>query len=173
MDISTKQSIMFILIVRLMFFCALLKAEDDDLETKVKAAYIFNFTKFVEWGDFSGETLNICVVGENRIAAILREIASRNRGRPFRVEQDKITDLKECQVLYIDRSDATLSELVAKARRTAVLTVSDAKNFAKNGGVIGFYMDDGKVKLEINPKIAEACNLKISSKLMEVARIVN
>lgn len=165
------QSSRFFLLVMLLMFSDIAYAAADDMETKVKAAYLFNFTKFVEWIGFSGDILNICVLGKSAIANVLDDYATRNTGRQFNVEHGA-DDLTECQVLYIDQSEKNLLELLAKVRGAKVLSVSDAENFAKNGGIIGFYIDDGKLKLEINQKVAEAANLKISSKLMEVARIV-
>jgi len=144
----------------------------DELETKVKAAYIFNFTKFVEWVGVSRDTLNICVIGNNAIAEILKDLAARNTGRKIRVELEQMTDLTECQMLYIDHSEKSFSDLLVKTRGAQILTVSDAKSFANNGGIIGFYIDEGKVKVEINQQLAEASGIKISSNLLEIARIV-
>lgn len=167
-----KQSIRIFLFVSLLATSGAISAADE-LETKVKAAYIFNFTKFIEWVGFSRDTLNICVFGNSTIAEILNDLASRgNTGRKIRVEQEQVADLGQCQLLYIDRSEKTFSSLLVKARGTKVLTVSDANSFAENGGIIGFYIDEGKVKLEINPQLAEASDLKISSNLLEIARIV-
>lgn len=165
------QSSRFFLLAMLLMFSDIAYAAGEDMETKVKAAYIFNFTKFVEWIGFSGDILNICVLGESAIANVLEDYAARNTGRQFNVKHG-LDDLTQCQVLYIDQSEKNLLELLAKIRGAEVLSVSDAENFAKNGGIIGFYIDDGKLKLEINQKVADAAHLKISSKLMEVARIV-
>lgn len=166
-----KQSIRLFLLATLLATSGAIKAADE-LETKVKAAYIFNFTKFVEWIGFSRDTLNICVLGNNAIAEILQDLASRNTGRKIRVEPEQMADLTQCQILYIDSSENTFSDLFDKVRGAKVLTVSDAKSFAKNGGIIGFYNYEGKVKLEINPQLAQAADLKISSNLLEIARIV-
>lgn len=168
-----KQSIRLFLLATLLATSGAIKAADE-LETKVKAAYIFNFTKFVEWIGFSRDTLNICVLGNNAIAEILKDLASRNTGRKIRVELEleQMADLTQCQILYIDSSENTFSDLFDKVRGAKVLTVSDANSFAKNGGIIGFYNYEGKVKLEINPQLAQASDLKISSNLLEIARIV-
>ena len=171
-DIVVKQSIKIFLLATLLTITEIINAADE-LETKVKAVYIFNFTKFVEWTGISRDTLNICVLGNRAIAEILNDLVSHNTGRKIRIEQDQLTDVTQCQMLYIDHSEKTFADLLVKVRGTKVLTISDAKSFAENGGIIGFYIDEGKVKLEINPHLAEASDLKISSNLLEIARIVH
>lgn len=142
-----------------------------ELEIKVQAAYLFNFTKFVEWPNDGGDVLNVCVVGKDAIADVLSELAARHSGRNVRIERAPLNDPKACHVLYLAR-DNQAAALLESVRGRAVLTVSEADNFAQQGGIIGFYMDDGKLKLEINAANAQAANLKISAKLMEVARVL-
>lgn len=142
------------------------------LETKIQAAYLFNFTRFVEWPSLPDEAITICVVGDEAVGGMLADLSGRQaKGRPLKVEQGSPADPGRCQILYISQSDHRLGDLLAKVKGEHVLTVSDAANFTRHGGVIGFYAEGGKLKLEINQDKAKAANLKISSKLLEIARL--
>lgn len=153
---------------------ALAMAADTDLEAKVKSAYLFHLTKFVDWPNLPADSVRICIVGSDSIGSQIGELGNRTvREHPLRIEVDNITDPARCQVLFIGRGEKRSSELLARVRGQGVLTVGERDDFARTGGVVGFYLDAGKVKLEINPEAARQANLRISSKLLEVARQVN
>lgn len=146
-------------------------AVDGGLETKVKAAYLYHLIKFVEWPSPSGEAFRVCVHGSETIGGMLGELSNRQvRDRPLKIEIEG--DPARCQLLYIGRGDKDLPDLLARTRRLPILTVSDADEFARRGGIVGFYSEAGKIRLEINPEAARAANLRISAKLMELARTV-
>lgn len=148
-------------------------AANGALEAKVKAAYLYNFTKFVDWPSLPVEAITICVVGADAVGDILNELSSRQaKGRPLKIERGRLVDFAHCQVLFIGGSEGNMADLLIRSQRGGILTVSDAADFARRGGVIGFYSEGGRIKLEINPETARAANLRISAKLMEVARIV-
>jgi len=150
-----------------------LQAPAQSLEAKVKAAYIFNLAKYVDWPNLPADAVHICVAGNDPIGSLLTELAGRPvKERPLKVDLNVTGDLSFCQVLYISRSESRWADILSQARSNSVLTVSDMDNFARQGGIIGFYLDAGKVRLEINPASARTANLKISSKLMELARSV-
>ena len=81
-------------------------------------------------------------------------------------------DFSFCQVLFIGRAESRWKEILGQVRNMGVLTVSDRENFASQGGMVGFYNDSGRIRLEINRTVAQGANLKISAKLMELARSV-
>jgi hypothetical protein len=146
---------------------------DGALEAKVKAAYLYNFTKFVDWPDLSADEFTICVVGSEAVGQNLSELASRQtKGRALSVKTGVPGDPARCQVLFIGQGERRLADLLGRTRGGGVLTVSDAADFARLGGMIGFFDEGGKIKLEINADRANAAKLKISSKLMEVSRLV-
>lgn len=146
-------------------------AVDGGLEAKVKAAYLYHLIKFVEWPPLPGDTFRVCVHGSEAVGGMLGELSNRQvRDRVLKVELDG--DPARCQLLFIGRTDKELPEHLARTRRQPILTVSDSDDFARRGGIVGFYSDAGKIRLEINPEAARAANLRISAKLMELARSV-
>lgn len=159
-----------VLIAGWLFFGNILAA---NLEAKIQAAYLYNFTKFIEWPRLPKEFFTICVVGADAVREILGDLADRPvKGRPLKIAQGSLADLEPCQVLYLGQAAGRFSDWLHKTEGSSVLTVSDAPDFAHHGGVIGFYPEDGKVKLEINTYQAQSRHLKISAKLMEIARIL-
>ena len=151
------------------------------LEARVKSAYIYNFLKFIDWpvpGPGAGkEPILICVIGKDPVAGILTELESfRVKGRPLRVRYvvPGEADVLSCQVLFLSSSEhPQLKQVLEKLQGRNVLTISDIPGFARQGGIIGFVNETGKVKIEINLAAARQANLKISAKLLEVARIVD
>lgn len=147
---------------------------DNELEAKVKSAYVYHLTKFVDWPALPPDTLRICVIGAEAVGNLLGELTNRQvRDHTLLVDHDFVADPGRCQILYIGRSEKRLAELLMRVRGQSVLTVSDREDFARSGGIVGFYQEGGKLKLEINPDAARAANLRISAKLLEVARAVS
>lgn len=153
-------------------------AAESDLEAKVKSAYLYHLIRFVEWPRLAApNTLRLCVVGAPEMSALLNELSNSTvQGQAqeltLRVETTDISDPGRCQILFIGRSEARSSEWLARVRGKSILTVSDRESFASQGGMVGFYRDSRKLKLEINPDVARSANLRVSSKLLEIARTV-
>ena len=170
-----KPSLAGIIGVALTFGISLASAAhaETDFETKVKAAYLYQLTKFVDWPNLPPDSIRICVVGNDPVGGMLGELSNRQvKERPLKIEVNAAIDLAICQVLFISRSERRWENILGRLSGTSVLTVSDQDGFAQNGGVVGFYSEGGKIKLEINPAAARNANLKISSKLMELSRTV-
>ncbi|MBK6741902.1 MAG: YfiR family protein [Hydrogenophilales bacterium] len=149
------------------------QAQGNPLEAKVKAAYLFHLAKFVEWPNLPANELRLCIVGSDSVGEMMGQLANRQlRDRPLKIEVGTLADPTQCQVLYIGQGDKRLPELIRRVRGQGVLTVSDVDDFARQGGIVGFYSEAGKIKLEINPATARGANLKISAKLLELARTV-
>lgn len=141
--------------------------------TKVQAAYLYQLTKFVDWPSLPPGELRICVLGADAIGRLMPGLAGQPvRDRTIKVEVESIADPAACQVLFIGSGDRRLPDLLHRLRTAPVLTVSDAEDFTRRGGIVGFYLEGGRIKLEINPDAARAANLRISAKLLEVARTV-
>ncbi len=148
-------------------------------EYDVKAAFLFNFTKFVEWppAAFTDEhsSLRICVLGQNPFGKALRvlmdeEVAGR---RLTLLHVDKLNNLEACHVLYISRSEGDrLPQVLAGLRSAPVLTVGDAPGFIDQGGMINFVLEGSKVRFDVNQEAAERAGLKISSRLLALAKHV-
>jgi hypothetical protein len=149
-------------------------------EYEVKAAFIFNFTRFVEWPSEafadSSSPFVIGVLGRDPFGSALDEIIKGKNvdGRRLTIKRsDRIHDLTSCHILFISSSVSdSLPRIIDKLKGDAVLTVGDMDRFAKRGGIIGFVMRDSKVSLEINIDVAKRDKLKISSKLLKLAKIV-
>jgi hypothetical protein len=150
-----------------------IQADDNALEAKVKAAYLFHLAKFVEWPNLPANEMRICILGSDSVGEMMGQLANRQlRDRPLKIEVGAPNDPAQCQVLYIGHSERRIADMLKRVRGQGVLTVSDADDFARQGGIVGFYSDSGKIKLEINPASARGANLKISAKLLELARTV-
>ena len=153
-------------------------ARDEPDEYQVKAAFIYNFAKFVTWPAqaFKGpaDPLAICVVGEDPFHGALEE-AVRGKtidGRPLAVKAiDKVESGCTCQILFVSHSGAKRS--LVEMFPNGVLIIGESPGFAaKGGGVINFKLQDGRVRFEINPEAADRQQLRISSKLLSLAEIV-
>lgn len=154
-------------------------AADGGLEADVKAAYVYNFFQFVEWGRLpqpAEAAYNVCLAGEDPVNAPLRGIGGREvAGRRIAVSSlpPSAEGAQSCHILYIGASErARLPDLLASLRGRKVLTVSSLPGFAGRGGMIGFVTEKGRVRLEINLRAARGADIWLSAKLLEIARLV-
>jgi hypothetical protein len=149
-------------------------------EYQVKAAFLFNFAKFVEWppSSFSDASapLRICVLGRDPFGEELRNITKEKMVNGRKLEVTQALDLqvaRTCHILFIASSEtARLKQIFESLRGTDALTVGDTKDFVEQGGMINFVLENSRVQFEVNRKAAEQGGLKISSKLLSVARLV-
>jgi hypothetical protein len=148
-------------------------------EYEVKAAFLFNFTKFVEWppSAFTDEhsLLKICVLGENPFGKTLRSLTDDEVGgrRLSLVHPESLNNLESCHVLYVSRSERErLGPVLAALRNAPVLTVGDTPGFIDQGGMINFILEGSKVRFDVNQEAAERAGLKISSRLLALAKHV-
>jgi len=149
-------------------------------EFQAKSAYLFNFAKFVEWPQQAFKTTNspirICVLGRDLFVKALDETVSGKavQGRPFVVHQlSNPPSVIACHILFVDASERKrFLTLVEELRVASVLTVGEAPGFISDGGVINLKTVNGRIAVEINVTAAERVNLRISSRLLSIARIV-
>lgn len=146
----------------------------EDLAAKVKAAYLFHLTKFVEWPTApAGQEFRICLYGADPVAALMTDLSNRPvRDATLKVLVEPSIPPGQCQILYVGQDDRRLADLLRRTRGEPVLTVSDKPDFAHQGGMVGFYPEAGKIKLEINLDGARAAQLRLSAKLLGIARTV-
>ncbi len=149
-------------------------------EYQVKAAFLYNFAKFVEWpeealGD-STQPIIIGVIGRDPFGADLDRILSAEtvKGRPLFIKRFKRGEKPlPCHVLFISSSEEKqLTGILARLAGKCVLTVSGSKRFTRAGGMIRFIVKDDRVSFEINVSAAERAGLKISSRLLKLATII-
>lgn len=149
-------------------------------EYQVKAAYLYNFTKFIDWPatNFASADAPIVIgiVGEDPFGKTLDDLVKGEsvRGHPLVVKRlEPGEDWRGCQVLFISQTEKNqMPALLQQLKSNPVLTVGDSNGFAEQGGMINFVIVQEKVKLEINPEAATEAGLQISSKLLKLARIV-
>ncbi len=149
-------------------------------EYQVKAAYLFNFAKFIEWPASSfpdaSAPLRICVLGQDPFGQQLRGITNEKTVNGRKLEVNQVTDLRQarsCHILFIASSEkASMKQILEGLGGASVLTVGDSKGFADLGGMINFVLENDRVQFEVNRKAAEQVGLKISSKLLSVAKFV-
>jgi hypothetical protein len=117
--------------------------------------------------------MTICLLGAEDVSLLLKSLAKRKpSGKSFNIISDEYGNTSECQILYIDSSVSNIDRVMANIKDKQILTVSDIESFTARGGVVGFFLDQGKLKLEINLTNARELNINISSKLLELSRIV-
>lgn len=147
-------------------------------ETEVKAAFLYNFAKFVEWPAeaFSSETapIQLAVLGDEDVTAKLKMLLSDKKahGRSFEVKRIlNPQDAKTCQMVYVTSAESRRAFQVLEAtRKLPVLTIGESDQFIDLGGMINFVFEDTQLRFEINPETAERVKLEISSKLLRLAK---
>jgi hypothetical protein len=148
-------------------------------ETEVKAVFLFNFAHFVEWPPeaFGADSsLVIGILGKDPFGAYLDETVRDEvvNGYPLKVERyASVQQVKQCHILFIKASRSIRVEhVLRKLKGKQILTVSDAANFARQGGMIRLMNDDNKIKLQINLSAVKDSNISISSKLLGLSEII-
>jgi hypothetical protein len=149
-------------------------------EYEVKAAYILNFARFVEWPSDvlpASSPITIAIVGNDPFAGTLETLlrAKSANGHPIRVRYLRWNDiLTQSQIIFISAAEEPhLPEILRYVGHASVLTVSDIDRFSLRGGVIEFRMIGNRVRFDINRTPALESQLTISSKLLSVARVVH
>lgn len=149
-------------------------------EYAVKSAFLYNFATFVEWPaeapSASAPQLTICVLGADPFGETLDQaVAGKTIGaRPLAIKRiSRVPEAVDCAVLFVGAGEGLrLPSLFADLRGLPVLTVGDVEGFAEAGGIIGMFVENNRVRFEINLGAADKARLKISSKLLSLARIV-
>jgi hypothetical protein len=174
-------------------------AEAGSVEYQLKAAFLYNFMKFIEWpeaGDKEAQKTNpitLCVVGTDFFGRHLDDLTKKVvKERPIRIVrldgfeeyqkthpqatqeqyfQEQKKAIEGCHLLFVSQSEEKLmSEWVTLTGEIQILTVSDISGFAEKGGVIEFVMEENKIRFDVNVVSAERKGLKISSQLLQLAR---
>jgi hypothetical protein len=149
-------------------------------EYQVKAVFVFNFSRFVEWPPQAFTAPNqpfaICILGDDPFGERLDEAVRGEQinQHPLLVRRFRhVAEAEICQILYIDRSEGgQLHQILAALDHRSTLTVSELNDAAEHGGMIQFTTENNRVRLRINVDSARAAGLTISSKLLRPAEIV-
>ena len=145
-------------------------------EHQIKSAFIYNFAKFVYWPDESNDsTLTLYVIGEASFYAALDTIEGKIiRGKTLQIKHIKsLRNIKDCDMLFITSAEKdNLENLINPIRGSSILTIGDTKGFAERGVMINLYIEEERVRFEINVEAASQAGLEISSQLLKLAKIV-
>lgn len=149
-------------------------------EYQLKAVFLFNFAQFVEWPAPAfrepATPLVIGVLGDDPFGAYLDDLVRGEKigSRPLLVRRYKPGEnFTECHIIFICRSEIKeLERILGRLKGRSLLTVSDADTFTRQGGMVRFAMENGKVRLRINVEAAKASHLTISSKILRPGTII-
>ena len=166
--------------VAAVFLCQFPGVAQTAGEYEIKAAFLFNFAKFVEWpvaaSDDSSSPVVIGIVGPDPFGEVLPNTVADEtvKGRRLKVRHyQPADDLAGCQVLFVSRDQtAGLNELLKRASARHILTVSESEDFLRQGGMINFVQVGKNVRFDICKGAVEEAGLKMSSKLLAVAHAV-
>ena len=145
---------------------------DSMVEYQVKAAFIYNFIAFTHWPDSTGQTINLCVYGEDYFGNEINKLESRsiNKRHIKVIRIDNVEKLKECQAIFFSKSVSNnLSNILVNLQNEPILTLADTPNATSKGITINMSLVNEKIVFEINLAIARESGLDISSKLLQLA----
>jgi hypothetical protein len=147
-------------------------------EYQIKAAYVYNITRFIEWPSTESlSRLTICVYGKDPFGGFLDDAVRGRlvRGLPILIRRlrSESEDWGGCQVLFVGLSrPAGIEAVLGRLRGGGILTIGESDGFAEAGGMIGLVVDHDRVRLEINLGALAGARLKASSRLIEIGRVV-
>jgi hypothetical protein len=169
----------FVILTALPGMRAPFQETSESKANQVKAVFLYNFTQFVVWPQrtFNDSTspFVIGVLGENTFGPYLNQVIESEGvgGHPIVVKHyENITsNIDECQILFIDKSFPSVRQAIESLNGKPVLTVSDNENFMRQAGMLRFYIEGGKLRIEINKEASQKSGLEISSKLLRIATL--
>jgi len=148
-------------------------------EYLIKAAFLYNFIKFVDWPSESfkneADPIKLYILGDDPFGEALETIGDKTvKGRRLVVKRvQRVEEIEGTHLLFISSSEkGRVKQILQSLRDSPVLTISEMERFGQMGGIINFITVEDKVRFEINPEQAEQNKLKISSQLLKLARIV-
>lgn len=153
-------------------------------EYQLKAAFLFNFAKFIEWPEKSfgspGAPFTVCVIGQDPFGSAL-EVSLLGKTMGSRAVQimrfpnpTTLAEARHCQIVFISASERIrFHEVIESLNNVDALLVGDADGFVASGGTIEFVVEDNHIRFAINPDAAVRSDLKVSSKLLALAKIVH
>jgi len=157
-------------------------AQDSSASSEylIKAGFIYNFARLVEWPATAfaqpDSPIVIGIWGTDPFGPVIDQVLDGKRvnGRGFVVKRLKsLNDLKDCHILFVSSSEvARLNEAIHLTKSMPVLTIGEMPGFARHGGIINLTLEDSKVRFEVNVEAAKEAELNISSRLLALAKII-
>jgi len=175
-----KSNLKFVLGFSMLAMSAVFAETSAPTEYQIKAAFLYNFAKFVEWPPETFQNTSgsfvIGILGHDPFGSDLDNLLNGKTIQDKTLVLKRISDIHEasdCNVLFISSSkESELEAILGALKGRPVLTVSDIDQFVQRGGVVGFTVEDRRVRFSINTKVADADGLKISSQLLKLAKTI-
>lgn len=141
-------------------------------EYQVKAAFLLNFIKFIEWPDSAEKKgVTLCVIGKDPFGSLLDQLAASQTPPPSIARLSRTDDMKRCNLAFISQSESDVyAKILASFANSSIVTVSDIPGFVDNQGVIGLVIEEERVRFEIGLAAAKNAKIVISSKLLSLAK---
>lgn len=188
MEISLPRTVARLLGIPLLLIAMTLagqvSAEEASREYKIKAAYLYNLIKFVNWPEENNdeaeqqqetaEDIKICVYGENPFGTYLNQLSERRaKNRDITVLYiDSPDAISNCQLLYVSRASKETATILTSIENTPILSIGETTDFTTRGGIVGLIIKNNNVQLQINLTQAKTVGFEISGNLLEIARII-
>lgn len=171
--------IIAVIVLLACFFSNVCAEERKAGEYQVKALFLYNFMNFIDWpadsSFHSDHAINVCIVGDDPFDDALDAIRNETvKGKRMAIRFCRPTDEpRGCQVVFIPASSSNyVGRILRSIREPGVLTVADSEEACRQGAIIGFFIEQKKVRFAVNIEAARRAGLKISAKLLKLARIV-
>lgn len=151
--------------------------EKKPTDYQIKAAFIYNFLKFIEWPqDLHEGSITICILGDDPFGNAIDIIKGKYVSKKEILVKYcySIEDVEEGDILFITSSEKkNIESLISSVKGLSILTLGDTNKFSQKGVIINFYIERKKIRFEINVVAAKQAGIKISSKLLNLAKIVS
>jgi hypothetical protein len=154
---------------------------DPSVEYQVKAAFLFNFAKFVEWPQDAFQSdkapISLCLFRHDPFGGALDEVIREKAINNHELQARRINDLaqlKACQLVFVSqKEEGQLPEILTSLKGASALVVGESADFAERGGAVQFFLENNKLRFAINVDAIQRARLQASSKLLALARIVH
>ncbi len=147
---------------------------DSVLEYRVKAAFLYNFAKFIEWAPQDSGPIVLGILGPDPFGPILDQTIDQKiiNGRPVVVRRFvALPQAHECHIVFVSTAEkARFTEILPKLASLGILTVGERRGFLQAGGLVEFMVDDNSVHFEINPEAVRRAGIHLSSNLLRLSR---
>ena len=172
-----RMSSLLVVVIALVWATILPAVEPQTLEYQIKAAFLLNFTRFIEWpapntAD-AAAPFSICIAGDDPFGPALNQIVEGETvgSRPIVIRRIHAEAPSSCAILYVSKDEKNIAGIIAVAG-PGTLTVGEGDAFLDQGGMIAFVLENRRVRFNIDQTAARKAGLKLSSRLLSVARSI-
>ena len=173
---KTVSVLIITLVIILPLTLSQLSTAQSPTKTEIEAVFIYKFLNFIEWPE-TGDTdsFTICTIGNSDMNSAINMIEQKDhKGMKIKLRKKvQENDINNCRVIFFGEVDNNyFKNTINFSTENSILTIGDKNGFIESGGMINFIFDDNRVNFEINQKNADRAGLKISSKLLRLAKKV-